>query len=120
MKVLVVDDNPTQADALVDWLVQNGHQADWTVCLTGAQAKFMLKRYDVVVTDLVVECRDSATLMEGLSRLPGPPGLVVLAPVPPGHPLLSFVPAGALVLHEPVEPECILEAIKQSVAHVPT
>jgi CheY-like chemotaxis protein len=87
MKILVIDDNPAQGDGLAELFRHHGHKADWTVCLTGAQALSSLSTYDVVVTDLIVKCIPPRELLEGIEQLPGHPALVVLAPIPTYSPI---------------------------------
>jgi DNA-binding response OmpR family regulator len=113
MKILVIDDNPAQGDGLAELFRHHGHKADWTVCLTGAQALSSFGPYDVVVTDLVVKCISPRELLEGIQNLPGNPALVVLAPVPPNHPLLKDIPANAWILIEPIDPDEIVAAVEK-------
>jgi CheY-like chemotaxis protein len=112
MKILVIDDNPAQGDGLAELFRHHGHKADWTICLTGAQALSYLSTYDVVVTDLIVKCIPPRELLEGLQHLPGNPALVVLAPVPPNHPLLEAIPSHARVIFEPADPEEIVSTVE--------
>jgi CheY-like chemotaxis protein len=112
MKILVIDDNPAQGDGLAELFRHHGHRADWTVCLTGAQALSSLGTYDVVVTDLIVKCLPPRELLEGIQQLPGHPALVVLAPVPSNHPSLADIPSHARVLIEPIDPDEIVSAVE--------
>jgi CheY-like chemotaxis protein len=73
MKILVIDDNPAQGDGLAELFRHHGHKADWTICLTGAQALSSLSTYDVVVTDLIVKCIPPRELLDGIEHLPGHP-----------------------------------------------
>jgi CheY-like chemotaxis protein len=112
MKILVIDDNPAQGDGLAELFRQHGHKADWTVCLTGAEALSSLGTYDVVVTDLIVKCLPPSELMEGIERLPGHPAVVVLAPITPSHPSFQAIPSHARVLFEPTDPDEIVSAVE--------
>lgn len=112
MKILVIDDNPAQGDGLAELFRHHGHKADWTVCLTGAQALSALRTYDVVVTDLIVKCLPPRELLEGIQHLPGHPALVVLSPVLPTHPSLAVIPPHAKVLFEPTDPDEIVSAVE--------
>jgi CheY-like chemotaxis protein len=113
MKILVIDDNPAQGDGLAELFRHHGHKADWTICLTGAQALSSLSTYDVVVTDLIVKCIPPRELLEGIQQLPGHPALVVLAPVPSNHPSLADIPPHARVLIEPIDPDEIVAAVEK-------
>jgi CheY-like chemotaxis protein len=112
MKILVIDDNPAQGDGLAELFRHHGHKADWTICLTGAQALSSLSTYDVVVTDLIVKCIPPRELLDGIEHLPGHPALVVLAPVLPTHPSLADIPPHARVLFEPTDPDEIVSAVE--------
>jgi CheY-like chemotaxis protein len=112
MKILVIDDNPAQGDGLAELFRHHGHKADWTICLTGAQALSSLSTYDVVVTDLIVKCLPPRELLEGIQQLPGHPALVVLAPVLSNHPSLSYIPPQAKVIFEPADPDEIVSAVE--------
>jgi CheY-like chemotaxis protein len=112
MKILVIDDNPAQGDGLAELFRHHGHKADWTICLTGAQALSSLSTYDVVVTDLIVKCISPRELLEGIEHLPGHPALVVLAPVPSNHPSLADIPPHARVLFEPTDPDEIVSTVE--------
>ena len=53
--VLVVDDEREHAQVMCEALTRQGHKCDVTYNLAEAQAKLEKKKFDVIVTDLVME-----------------------------------------------------------------
>jgi CheY-like chemotaxis protein len=76
--VLVVDDEPSVADALVAALRGAGYMA--IAAYEGAQATRLLaeERIDVVVADLVMPGMDGASLLRWIRETPGMRGLPVI------------------------------------------
>jgi DNA-binding response OmpR family regulator len=123
VRILVIDDEPVQGEALAEYLCLHGHHADWTVCLTGALALMRLRRYDTVVTDLMLACVSANRLIEGLRSVPHPPAIIALTGLPLQDPVVKGLPAGVPVFQKPMDPEVILAAIEKievSTSHGPT
>lgn len=123
MRVLVIDDEPVQGEALAEYLRMRGHHADWTVCLAGALALMRLRRYDTVITDLMLSCVNVDKLVEGLRGVRHPPAIIALTGLPPDDPAVRGLPPGVPVFQKPVDPGVILAAIEEtevSTTHGPT
>jgi CheY-like chemotaxis protein len=111
MRVLVIDDNPVQADGLCLWLADRGVEADWTPCLQGALGRLKLRRYDAAVVDLVVPCCTTRELVAGLLAAPHAPPLVAFTGLAPGDPALRALPPGTPVVFKPADPADVLAAV---------
>jgi len=79
--ILIVDDEREHAQVMCDALDRVGHRCDVTYSLDEAKARLAKKRYDVVVTDLVMEGRrDGLDLLGVVKQLqPAPPVILVTA-----------------------------------------
>src|SRR5919107_3023326 len=79
--VLVIDDEEDHAQVMCEALTRQGHKCDVTYKLAEARAKLERRRYDVVVTDLMMDGRKDG--LEGLNlakqQAPAPPGILVTA-----------------------------------------
>lgn len=113
MRVLVVDDNVVQADALTDYLRSRGYEADWAPCLVGAVGRMSLKRYDVAVLDLVVACCSTEELIRGVVSRRNAPQIVAFTGLLPGDPHLDLLPPGTPVVHKPADPDEIVAEIER-------
>lgn len=112
-RILIIDDDPVHGDGLVEYFRLQGYDAEWTVCLVGALAHMAIRKYDVIVTDLVVACLSPAKLINGLLSGPNTPkAIVVMTQLSPGDDKLAVVPPGIPIIHEPVDPEQLLEVVK--------
>src|SRR5436190_11120951 len=76
--ILVVDDERDHAQVMCEALTRLGHKCDVTYSLPEARAKLERRRYDVVVTDLVMEGRRDGLDVLALSKRQQPPPPVVL------------------------------------------
>lgn len=76
--VLVVDDEEEHAQVMCEALERLGHHCDPTFNLESAKQKLGKKRYDVIVTDLVMDGRRDGLDLLALSRQQNPPPPVVL------------------------------------------
>jgi two-component system response regulator HydG len=77
--ILVVDDEEEHAQVMCEALARLGHRCDVTYNLNGARARLAKKRYDVIVTDLVMEGRrDGLDLLEQSKSLTPPPPLILV------------------------------------------
>ena len=79
--VLVVDDEEEHAQVMCEALQRQGHKCDVTYNLADARAKLERRRYDVVVTDLMMDGRRDGLEVLGLSKrqTPAPPVILVTA-----------------------------------------
>jgi two-component system response regulator HydG len=77
--VLVVDDEEEHAQVMCEALTRLGHKCDVTYNLGEARARLARKRYDVIVTDLVMDGRrDGLDLLEQSKSLTPPPPLILV------------------------------------------
>jgi DNA-binding NtrC family response regulator len=76
--VLVVEDERDHAQVMCEALTRQGHKCDVTHSLTEARAKLDRRRYDVVVTDLVMDGRRDGLEVLALSKQQQPPPPVIL------------------------------------------
>jgi CheY-like chemotaxis protein len=118
MRILVVDDNAVQGEALADYLGSRGHEAAWAPCLVGALAHLRRRRYDVALVDMVLPCCGPGELVRGLLAAPRPPALVALTGLAPGDPALEVLPPGTPVLHKPADPEDVVRTLESLAAGV--
>jgi DNA-binding NtrC family response regulator len=76
--VLVVDDEEDHAQVMCEALSRQGHKCDVTYNLAEARAKLERRRYDVVVTDLMMDGRKDGLEVLNLSKRQTPPPPVIL------------------------------------------
>jgi len=76
--VLVVDDEREHAQVMCEALARQGHQCDIVYSLTEAQTKLGRRKYDVVVTDLMMDGRRDGLEVLKLSKTLAPPPPVIL------------------------------------------
>src|SRR3954471_6189859 len=77
--VLVVDDEREHAQVMCEALARQGHKCDVTYNLAEATTKLEKKRFDVVVTDMVMEGRrDGLELLHLTRQLDPPPPLILV------------------------------------------
>jgi two-component system response regulator HydG len=79
--VLIIDDEREHAQVMCEALARQGHRCDVTYNLAEATARLAKKKYDVVVTDLMMEGKREGldVLRETRQLLPPPPVLLVTA-----------------------------------------
>src|SRR3990170_8046949 len=79
--ILVVDDEQEHAQVMCEALTRLGHKCDVTYNLAEARSKLDRRRYDVVVTDLVMDGRkDGLEVLAAAKRqTPAPPVILVTA-----------------------------------------
>src|SRR5918997_6365092 len=79
--ILVVDDEKDHAQVMCEALSRQGHKCDVTYSLSEAKSKLDRRRYDVVVTDLVMDGRRDGLEVLALSKKqqPAPPVILVSA-----------------------------------------
>jgi len=76
--ILVVDDERDHAQVMCEALSRLGHKCDVTYSLPEARSRLERRRYDVVVTDLVMEGRKDGLEVLDLSKRQQPPPPVIL------------------------------------------
>ena len=76
--ILVVEDETEHADVMCEALTRLGHKCDVTYALEEAKAKLGRRKYDVVVTDLLMEGRPDGMEVLRLARGLNPPPPVIL------------------------------------------
>jgi two-component system response regulator HydG len=76
--ILVVDDEREHAQVMCEALARQGHQCDVTYNLPEAQAKLDKKKFDVIVTDMVMDGRRDGLEVLQLSKKIEPPPPVIL------------------------------------------
>jgi DNA-binding NtrC family response regulator len=76
--ILVVDDEREHAQVMCEALLRQGHKCDLTFSLAEAQAKLTKKKFDVIVTDLMMDGRRDGLEVLKQSKLLDPPPPVVL------------------------------------------
>jgi DNA-binding NtrC family response regulator len=76
--VLVVEDERDHAQVMCEALTRQGHKCDVTYSLSEAKSKLDRRRYDVVVTDLVMDGRRDGLEVLALSKKQQPPPPVIL------------------------------------------
>jgi DNA-binding response OmpR family regulator len=119
MRVLVVDDNVVQADALTDYLRDHGYDADWAPCLVGAVGYMKLRKYDVAVLDLVVTCCSTEELIRGVTSRRDAPRIVAFTGLLPGDPHLDLLPPGTPIVYKPADLTEIIAEIERLSTTVP-
>src|SRR5215208_287616 len=79
--ILVVDDEEDHAQVMCEALNRQGHKCDVTYNLAEAKARLDRRRYDVVVTDLMMDGRkDGLDVLSAAKRqTPAPPVILVTA-----------------------------------------
>lgn len=77
-RLLVVDDERDHAEVMSEALARLNHDCDVTYSLAEAEARLQKKRYDVIVTDLLMDGRRDGLELLKLSRTLDPPPPVVL------------------------------------------
>ena len=110
MRVLIVDDNPAEADALCQYFLDRVSYAEWTACTTSAAARARLSPFEVVVTDLLFRCCTPEEVLANLMGMPSRPRILILTALREDDPILKAVPRGIRVLHAPATAEQILQA----------
>src|SRR3954471_20754249 len=76
--ILVVDDEREHAQVMCEALTRQGHKCDVTYNLPEAQAKLEKKKFDVIVTDMVMDGRRDGLEVLRLSKNVEPPPPVIL------------------------------------------
>lgn len=76
--ILVIDDEQDHAQVMSEALMRQGHRCDVTYSLEEAREKLKRKRYDVIVTDLVMEGRRDGLELLRIAKGMQPPPPVVL------------------------------------------
>jgi signal transduction histidine kinase/CheY-like chemotaxis protein len=71
-RILIVEDEPTVAQLLVDILVEEGHQAEATLDSQEGLTRLSRKNYDLVICDLRMPVLDGRAFYEALVRAGSP------------------------------------------------
>jgi DNA-binding NtrC family response regulator len=76
--ILVIDDEREHAQVMCEALARQGHKCDVTYSLHEAQSRLEKKKFDVIVTDMVMEGRRDGLEVLQLSKQVDPPPPVIL------------------------------------------
>jgi DNA-binding NtrC family response regulator len=76
--ILVVDDEREHAQVMCEALARQGHKCDVTYNLAEAQSRLEKKKFDVIVTDMVMEGRRDGLEILNLSKKVEPPPPLIL------------------------------------------
>jgi len=77
--ILVVDDEQDHAQVMCEALDRLGHRCDLAYNLAEAQTRMAKAKYDVIVTDLMMDGRpDGLEVLRQSKGLPGPPPVIVV------------------------------------------
>jgi len=77
--ILVVDDEKDHAQVMCEALTRQGHKCDLAYNLAEAREKMGRKRYDLVVTDLVMDGRrDGLEVLQLAREQPSPPPVILV------------------------------------------
>jgi DNA-binding NtrC family response regulator len=76
--ILVVDDEREHAQVMCEALMRQGHKCDVTYNLAEAKARLDRRKYDVVVTDLMMDGRRDGLEVLNLAKQQHPPPPVIL------------------------------------------
>src|SRR3954464_15350890 len=76
--LLIVDDEREHAQVMCEALTRQGHNCDVTYNLAEAQSRLDRKRYDVIVTDMVMDGRRDGLELLRISRQIAPPPPLIL------------------------------------------
>src|SRR4051812_5098568 len=76
--LLIVDDEKEHAQVMCEALQRQGHHCDVTYTLAEARSRLDRKRYDVIVTDMVMDGRRDGLELLGISRQLDPPPPLIL------------------------------------------
>jgi DNA-binding NtrC family response regulator len=79
--ILVVDDEQDHAQVMCEALTRQGHKCDLAYNYSEAQAKLIKRRYDIVITDLMMEGkREGLDVLHAAQKVePAPPVILVTA-----------------------------------------
>jgi DNA-binding NtrC family response regulator len=78
-ELLIVDDEREHAQVMCEALQRQGHHCDVTYNLREAEARLAKKRYDVIVTDMVMDGRrDGLELLRVSRQIDPPPPLILV------------------------------------------
>jgi two-component system response regulator HydG len=77
--ILIVDDEREHAQVMCEALERQGHHCDVTYSLSEAEERFAKKKYDIVVTDLVMDGRrDGLEVLHRAIRIAPPPPVILV------------------------------------------
>jgi len=103
--VLVIDDEREHAQVMCEALSRQGHKCDITYNVSEAQSRLDKKRFDVIVTDMVMDDgRDGLEVLRLSKELNPPPPLLGgdVDRSPSSEPGTSPTVTGELVISTPV------------------
>ncbi|MFN7725478.1 MAG: ATP-binding protein [Rubrivivax sp.] len=111
-RILVVDDNTTNVEFLVDLLHLVGFQVQSAAGVTEALAAHAAQPFDLVITDLVMPDRDGFDLIHAIRRgvhAPQTPIIVASASAFPGDQVRSAAAGANAFVPKPVEALALLQ-----------
>lgn len=115
LRILVVDDEPSLAEALADLLRMHGHGV--ATAANGAEALQLASRehFQLVLSDLVMPVMDGHELMRALHREPRKPFWFVLMSALPASLQGPHPPGCARLMTKPVHLDDLLEVVRACV-----
>jgi CheY-like chemotaxis protein/nitrogen-specific signal transduction histidine kinase len=111
-RILVVDDNPTNVQFLVDLLQMVGFEVHSATGVTEALAAHAARPFDLVITDLVMPERDGFDLIHAIRcgpHAPQTPIIVASASAFPGDQVRSAAAGANAFVPKPVESLALLQ-----------
>jgi CheY-like chemotaxis protein len=111
-RILVVDDNPTNVQFLVDLLQMVGFEVHNATGVTEALAAHAARPFDLVITDLVMPERDGFDLIHAIRcgpHAPQTPIIVASASAFPGDQVRSAAAGANAFVPKPVESLALLQ-----------
>ncbi|WP_457755336.1 sigma-54-dependent transcriptional regulator [Thermovibrio ammonificans] len=114
-RVLVVEDDPTQRELLVELLQEEGFNVSSAPSAERALSFFQKKRFDVVVTDVRLEGMSGLELLERLKELDSAVEVIVITAFSSVEDAIKAIKAGAFhYVTKPFEPEVLLNLVAKA------
>ena len=85
IKILIVDDEESLIDLLIDFLVENGYEVEGCVNSKDAKTKFLEFKPDIVITDVVMPDIDGIELLLELRKINADIRIIVMSGGNRGH-----------------------------------
>lgn len=85
VKILIVDDEESLIDLLIDFLVGNGYEVEGCIDSTDAKNKFLEFKPDIVITDVIMPDIDGIELLLELRKINADIRIIVMSGGNRGH-----------------------------------